>query len=71
MTDDKPTDYAALIRAANAATPDLPDWLKASKRIHSPRYGIGEIISWPPDCEVSRDFDSSAVQRMVIVSAIG
>jgi len=44
MTDDKPTDYAALIRA-NAATPDLPDWLKASKRIHSPRYGIGEIIS--------------------------
>ncbi len=45
MTDDKPTDYAAIIRTANAATPELPDWLKPGLRIHSPQYGIGEVIS--------------------------
>ena len=45
MTDDKPTDYAAIIRTANAATPNPPDWLQQGKRIHSPQYGIGEVIS--------------------------
>lgn len=45
MTNDKPTDYAAIIRAANAKMPALPSWLELGKRIYAPKYGIGEVIS--------------------------
>ncbi len=45
MTNSKTTDYAALIRAANTATPDIPDWLKVGQLISSPQYGRGEVIS--------------------------
>lgn len=45
MTNGKPTDYAAIIRAANAATPDVPDWLKAGELISSPEHGRGEVVS--------------------------
>jgi len=45
VTEAKDTDYAAIIRAANAVTPELPEWLKPGKRIQSPQYGIGQIIS--------------------------
>lgn len=45
MTTGKPTDYAAIIRAANTATPDLPNWLGSGKLISSPQYGRGKVIS--------------------------
>jgi DEAD/DEAH box helicase domain-containing protein len=45
MTNDKPTDYAAIIRAANAKTPAPPNWLELGKRIYAPNYGVGEVIS--------------------------
>ena len=45
MTEAKPTDYAAIIRTANVATPAPPDWLKPGKQIAAEELGIGEIIS--------------------------
>ena len=45
MTETKPTDYAAIIRTANVATPAPPDWLKPGKQVAAEELGIGEIIS--------------------------
>ncbi|AUB43226.1 Superfamily II DNA or RNA helicase (plasmid) [Nostoc flagelliforme CCNUN1] len=45
MTDNKPTDYAAIIRAANQTVPEPPEWLSAGKYVYSPEYGIGEVMA--------------------------
>ncbi len=44
MTDNKPTDYAAIIRAANSTVPPPPEWLSVGKHIYSPEYGVGEVM---------------------------
>jgi len=41
---DKPTDYAAIIRAGNKL-PSPPEWLKIGAKIYSPEYGIGQITA--------------------------
>ncbi|MGD1804565.1 DEAD/DEAH box helicase [Dapis sp. BLCC M126] len=41
---DKPTDYAAIIRAGNQL-PSPPEWLKIGAKIYSPEYGIGQITA--------------------------
>lgn len=45
MTDDKPTDYAAIIRAAQETVPEPPDWLAVGKHIYSKEHGVGEVIA--------------------------
>ncbi|MBD0386623.1 MAG: DEAD/DEAH box helicase [Nostoc sp. C3-bin3] len=45
MTDNKPTDYAAIIRAANQTIPEPPQWLSAGKYVYSPEYGVGEVMA--------------------------
>jgi DEAD/DEAH box helicase domain-containing protein len=45
VTDNKPTDYAAIIRAANQTVPEPPEWLGAGKYVYSPEYGIGEVMA--------------------------
>lgn len=45
VKDDLPTDYAALIRAAQTAVPEPPDWLTEGKHIYSTEHGIGEIMA--------------------------
>lgn len=42
--NDKPTDYAALIRAAQTV-PEPPNWLAVGKHIYSTEHGIGEIMA--------------------------
>lgn len=42
---DKPTDYAAILRAAENQLPLPPEWLKIGAKIYSPEYGIGQITS--------------------------
>ncbi|GAA6620394.1 DEAD/DEAH box helicase [Scytonema sp. NUACC26] len=44
MTHDRPTDYAAILRAARAV-PEPPEWLAPSKHIYSPEYGVGEVMA--------------------------
>ena len=44
MTNDKPTDYAAIIRAANQIS-EPPEWLSAGKHVYSPEYGVGEVMA--------------------------
>lgn len=46
MTNPKPTDYAAIIRAAANGAPVPPEWLKPGQQICSPKYGQGKVISW-------------------------
>ena len=41
---DKPTDYAAIIRAGNQL-PSPPEWLKIGAKVYSPEYGIGQITA--------------------------
>ncbi|BAY19882.1 DEAD/DEAH box helicase-like protein (plasmid) [Anabaenopsis circularis NIES-21] len=45
MTDNKPTDYAAIIRAANQTVPEPPQWLSVGKQVYSPEYGVGEVMA--------------------------
>lgn len=45
MTNDKPTDYAAIIRAAQSTAPEPPEWLALGKHIYSPEYGVGEVMA--------------------------
>nr|MBD2195654.1 DEAD/DEAH box helicase [Calothrix parietina FACHB-288] len=45
MTDNKPTDYAAIIRAANQTVSEPPEWLTVGKHIYSPEYGVGEVMA--------------------------
>jgi DEAD/DEAH box helicase domain-containing protein len=45
VTNDKPTDYAAIIRAANQTPPEPPEWLATGKHIYSSQYGIGEVMA--------------------------
>jgi DEAD/DEAH box helicase domain-containing protein len=45
VTNDKPTDYAAIIRAANQTAPEPPEWLATGKHIYSSQYGIGEVMA--------------------------
>ncbi|RCJ41957.1 hypothetical protein A6769_38530 [Nostoc punctiforme NIES-2108] len=42
---NKPTDYAAIIRAANQTIPEPPEWLSAGRYVYSPEYGVGEVMA--------------------------
>jgi DEAD/DEAH box helicase domain-containing protein len=42
---DKPTDYAAILRAANQTIKEPPEWLAPSKSVYSPEYGVGEVMA--------------------------
>ncbi|MGB3507976.1 MAG: DEAD/DEAH box helicase [Microcoleaceae cyanobacterium] len=42
---DKPTDYAAIIRATGKQLPSLPEWLTTGSTIYSSEYGIGQITA--------------------------
>ncbi len=44
MTDNKPTDYAAIIRAVNQAIPEPPRWLSVGQQVYCPEYGVGEVM---------------------------
>ena len=47
MTNPKPTDYAALIRAVAAGSERKhPEWLDPGQPLCSPKYGQGEVMSW-------------------------
>jgi len=45
MTENQPTDYAAIVRAATEIVPSPPDWLKVGQHIYSAQQGIGEVIA--------------------------
>ena len=45
MTDNQPTDYAALIRTAQTEVPAPPDWLIVGQNIYSTQQGVGEVIA--------------------------
>jgi len=45
MADNKPTDYAALIQAAQTAVPKPPEWLAVGKYIYSLEHGLGEVVA--------------------------
>jgi len=46
MTNPKPTDYAAIIRAAaQGSERKHPEWLNPGQQLCSPQYGQGEVIS--------------------------
>ncbi|MBN3951439.1 MAG: hypothetical protein HWQ38_35210 [Nostoc sp. NMS7] len=45
MTDNKPTDYAAIIRAANQTIPEPLEWLSGGRYVYSPEYGVGEVMA--------------------------
>lgn len=47
MTDPKPTDYAAIIRAvAQGSERKHPEWLDPGEPVCSPKYGQGKVFSW-------------------------
>jgi len=47
MTDLKPTDYAAIIRAvAQGSERKHPEWLDSGEPVCSPKYGQGKVFSW-------------------------
>jgi DEAD/DEAH box helicase domain-containing protein len=47
MTNPKPTDYAALIRAVSqGGERKHPEWLDPGQQLCSPKYGQGEVMSW-------------------------
>jgi DEAD/DEAH box helicase domain-containing protein len=47
MTNPKPTDYAALIRAVSLNSERKhPEWLDPGQPLCSPKYGQGEVMSW-------------------------
>lgn len=43
--ENQPTDYAAIIRAAQTPVPEPPDWLAVGKQIYSQEHGIGEVLA--------------------------
>lgn len=45
MTEEKPTDYAALIQAAQTEVPTPPEWLAVGKYIYALNYGLGEVVA--------------------------
>ncbi len=45
QVNNKPTDYAAIIRAAHSAVPEPPEWLTAGKHIYSTSHGVGEVMA--------------------------
>ena len=45
MTDNQPTDYAALIRTAQTEVPAPPEWLTVGQNIYSVQQGIGEVVA--------------------------
>ena len=45
MSDNKPTDYAAIIRAAQSTVAEPPEWLTPGKHVYSPEYGVGEVMA--------------------------
>jgi DEAD/DEAH box helicase domain-containing protein len=45
MTENQPTDYAAIVRAASEIVPSPPDWLKVGQNIYSNQQGVGEILA--------------------------
>lgn len=45
MSDNKPTDYAAILRAANQTSVEPPEWLAANKYVYSPQSGVGEVMA--------------------------
>ena len=45
MSDNQPTDYAAIIRAAQNPVPEPPEWLTTGKQVYSPEYGVGEVMA--------------------------
>ncbi|GGA17620.1 DEAD/DEAH box helicase [Okeania sp. KiyG1] len=42
---DKPTDYAAILRATENQLPLPPEWLKIGVKIYSSEHGIGQITA--------------------------
>jgi len=47
MTNPKPTDYAAIIRAAAVGDERKhPEWLDPGQQLFSPKYGQGKVMSW-------------------------
>jgi DEAD/DEAH box helicase domain-containing protein len=47
MTNPKPIDYAALIRAVSLNSERKhPEWLDPGQQVFSPKYGQGEVMSW-------------------------
>ena len=40
---EKPTDMAAIFKAASRQLPELPDWLAFGKRVHCQNQGWGEV----------------------------
>lgn len=46
MTDPKPTDYAAIIRAVANSERKHPEWLDPGEPVCSPKYGQGKVCSW-------------------------
>ncbi|WP_414620807.1 hypothetical protein [Calothrix sp. CCY 0018] len=45
MSDNQPTDYAAIIRAAQSTVAEPPEWLTTGKHVYSPEYGVGEVMA--------------------------
>ncbi|BDA73396.1 DEAD/DEAH box helicase-like [Calothrix sp. PCC 7716] len=45
IVTEKPTDYAAILRAANQDINEPPEWLAPSKFVYSPEYGVGEVMA--------------------------
>lgn len=47
MTNPKPTDYAAIIRAAaQGGERKHPEWLDPGQQLCSPKYGQGKVTAW-------------------------
>ena len=42
--NDKPTDYAAILKAGNQV-PSPPEWLEIGNQVYCPKYGIGQITA--------------------------
>ena len=45
MTENQPTDYAAIVRAATQIVPSPPDWLGVGQHIYDKQQGIGEVVA--------------------------
>ena len=51
MSDNQPTDYAAIIRAAQNVVPEPPEWLTTGKQVYSPEYGVGDAFYRPQNAQ--------------------
>ncbi len=45
MTENQPTDYAAIVRAATQIVESPPDWLGVGQHIYDKQQGIGEVLA--------------------------